>query len=53
MIAKNYSASLYTEALHALYKRMPKNHLKFFKIQEEIGIAQDANPLILMHTNPH
>ena len=35
MIAKNYSASLYTEALHALYKRMPKNHLKFFKIQEE------------------
>lgn len=35
MIAKKYSASLYVEALHALYKRMPKNHLKFSKIQDE------------------
>ncbi|MFJ5769555.1 nuclease-related domain-containing protein [Psychrobacillus sp. NPDC093180] len=35
MIAKNYSASLYAEALQALYKRTPKNHLKFSKIQEE------------------
>lgn len=35
MIAKKYSASLYVEALHALYKRMPKNHLKFSTIQDE------------------
>lgn len=28
-------ASLYLEALHALYKRIPKNHLKFSTIQEE------------------
>ncbi|WP_185907829.1 nuclease-related domain-containing protein [Psychrobacillus soli] len=35
MIIKKYSASLYVEALHALYKRMPKNDLKFSKIQEE------------------
>ncbi|MFJ8065555.1 nuclease-related domain-containing protein [Psychrobacillus sp. NPDC096426] len=35
MIAKKYTASLYVEALHALYKRMPKSHLKFSKIQEE------------------
>lgn len=35
MIAKKYSASLYLEALHALYKRIPKNHLNFSTIQEE------------------
>ncbi|WP_166462359.1 nuclease-related domain-containing protein [Psychrobacillus vulpis] len=35
MIAKKYSVSLYFDALRALHKRLPKNHSKFFMIQNE------------------
>ncbi|WP_144511993.1 nuclease-related domain-containing protein [Bacillus sp. FJAT-22090] len=35
MIVKKYTTSLYAEALHALYKRIPRDHSKFSTIQED------------------
>ena len=50
MIAKHYSTTIYVEALKALYKRLPKDHQKFFLIQNEYHrkVAGDIGEEVVM-----